>query len=48
MADSSKIERDAAAGRRTRSLRTATALLFSFGCGATTGVSWDYLLDLLA
>ena len=47
MAGGSKSDIGATTTRRTRSLRTATALLFSFGCGVTSGVSWDYLASLL-
>ena len=47
MADSSEVERRADTSRRTHGLRTATALLFSFSCGVTSGVSWNYVVSQL-
>ena len=47
MAGGGEKEDGGARSRRTGSLRTATALVFSFGCGATSGFSWDYLLGLM-
>jgi hypothetical protein len=47
MADSSEVERGAETSRRARGLRTASALLFSFSCGVTSGVSWDYVVSQL-
>jgi hypothetical protein len=38
---------DIAAIGGTRSLNSATALLFSFGCGVTSGVLWDYVISML-
>ena len=37
----------AATTKGTRSLTTAVALVFGFRCGVTSGVSWEYLVDLL-
>ena len=45
MADGSEVERGA--DTRTRGLRTATALLFSFSYGVTSGVSEDYVVSQL-